>query len=296
MKLWIVVNEFLRTAKFLELEEKFKNAAVKLNVDCSVVTNSDCLITCGSQGILTGVIPCNDDPVLFWDKDIHLAEVLELNGHNVYNNAAAIADCDDKSLTAIRLAGLGIHIPKTIISPMTYNNIGYSNLTFVENAASVLDFPIIVKRVFGSFGAGVFMCNDINELKTVISENSDCRLIYQEYISSSCGKDIRLQVVGDKVVAAMYRYSDDDFRANITNGGKMLPYEPDDAEIELALRAAGKLNLDFAGIDILFGENGPVLCEVNSNAHFKNIDDCTGSDVACDIISYIVSSEKNNIK
>lgn len=295
MKLWIIVNEYLRTAKFLELEYKFKKAATHIGIDYSIVTNSDCLVSCDSQNICTGVIPPNTDPVLFWDKDIHLAHSLEMNGHTVYNNADAIAFCDDKSLTSIKLAGLGIRMPKTFISPMTYSNIGYNNISFLDEIIRTLSFPIIAKRVFGSFGAGVYLCNNIEELKYVTIRNSDSRLIFQEYISSSSGKDIRLQVVGNKVVASMYRYSDNnDFRANISNGGKMSPYNPTESEIKMAVDVANSLNLDFAGIDILFGENEPVLCEVNSNAHFKNIDDCTGSDVAYDIIRHIIKSEQRN--
>lgn len=297
MKLWIVVNEYLRTAKFLELEEKFRQAAKNLGIEYAIVTNSDCLISCDSQNICTGAIPHNNDPVLFWDKDILLAQSLENTGHNVYNNADAIACCDDKSLTAIKLAGLGISIPKTYISPMTYNNIGYNNISFLNDITHVLEFPMVVKRIFGSFGSGVYKCDNIEELTKVTLANSDSRLIYQEYISTSFGKDIRLQVVGDKVVASMYRYSvNNDFRANITNGGNMAPYEPTDSEADMAINVAKALKLNFAGIDILFGEKGPVLCEVNSNAHFKNIDDCTGSDVAYSIISHIIESENNLIQ
>ena len=48
------------------------------------------------------------------------------------------------------------------------------------------------------------------------------------------------------------------------------------------------MGLDFAGVDILFGEDGPVVCEVNSNAHMKNIYDCTGIDVSDFIIRYVI--------
>ncbi|MFW5676022.1 MAG: ATP-grasp domain-containing protein, partial [Acetivibrio ethanolgignens] len=60
----------------------------------------------------------------------------------------------------------------------------------------------------------------------------------------------------------------------------MKAYEPTEEEKRLAVRACQALGLDFAGVDILFGEAGPVVCEVNSNAHFKNIYDCTGVNVA----------------
>ena len=95
-------------------------------------------------------------------------------------------------------------------------------------------------------------------------------------------------MVGDKVVTAMERINQDDFRANITNGGSMKKYEPTKEQCEMAINVCRELKLDFAGVDIMFGkDNEPILCEVNSNAHFKNIFDCTGVNVADFILQYI---------
>ena len=91
------------------------------------------------------------------------------------------------------------------------------------------------------------------------------------------------------MVAAMRRYSDNDFRANITNGGHMEGYEPEETACLLAVRACQAAGCDFAGVDLLFTENGFLVCEVNSNAHFKNLYDCTGTDTADYIMEYISS-------
>ena len=195
-------------------------------------------------------------------------------------------------MSAIAIAGCGIRIPKTYISPMTYSNIGYTNLDFLKKIAENIGFPMIVKEAYGSFGQQVYICRNYEELVDIVSSVHSEAMLFQEYIKSSHGRDVRLQVVGGKVTTAMYRYSvSDDFRANITNGGKMLPYTANEKEKEFALSIAEKLGLDFCGVDMLFGENEePVLCEINSNAHFVNIDNCTGSDTAKDIISYIISN------
>jgi RimK family alpha-L-glutamate ligase len=112
--------------------------------------------------------------------------------------------------------------------------------------------------------------------------------VYQEFIQSSFGKDIRLHVVGDEVVATMMRKSEIDFRANVTNGGKMYQYTPTEEQAALAVKSAKLLGADFAGVDLLFGENDePIICEVNSNAHMKNILSCTGVDVSEFIMDYI---------
>ena len=70
----------------------------------------------------------------------------------------------------------------------------------------------------------------------------------------------------------MYRHSDTDFRANITNGGVASPIELTAAQQELALAAAQAVGATFAGVDLLFGENEePLVCEVNAAAHIRNI-------------------------
>lgn len=290
MKLWIVVNNFLRTDKFIQHEHKFEKAVSKLDVDYEIVTNDQCMALCSTDCVTTGKIPANDDPVLFWDKDIRLGKALEYSGHRLFNSTDAIQLCDDKTLTALAIGGRGLKIPHTVIAPMTYSGIGYPNIDFVDYIVDRIGFPMIVKEAFGSFGAQVYKCTNYYQLLSIIKQHGDNQLLFQENIDHSLGRDVRIQVVGENVVSAMYRYSDNgDFRANISNGGCMKAYEPNDDQRNLAINSVKDLGLDFAGVDILFGNNNePVLCEVNSNAHFINIDNCTGSDVAFDIIKYIL--------
>ena len=101
--------------------------------------------------------------------------------------------------------------------------------------------------------------------------------ILQKFIAGSAGRDIRIEVVGGKVAAAVRRENQNDFRANVTNGGRMEPYTPSEEEEQTALTACESLGLTFGGVDIL---EGGYLCEVNSNAHIINIMNCTGIDIA----------------
>ena len=133
------------------------------------------------------------------------------------------------------------------------------------------------------------MVKDPEELRSKVKQLGTKPVLFQEYVATSFGKDIRLQVVGKQVIASMYRYSaDGDFRANLSIGGRMKAYIPTEDQCELALRCCEIIGLDFAGVDFLFGENDvPIVCEVNSNAHFKNIFDCTGVNAADAIIAHI---------
>lgn len=228
------------------------------------------------------------DFVVFWDKDIPLAKALEELRIPLFNGASSIAACDDKGLTHQILAQSGIPMPVTIPIPMTYSGIGYHRFPFLNQIEQALSYPFVLKECFGSFGAQVYLINHRQEAEEWLMRLAGKPLLAQEYISTSTGRDVRVQVVGGQVVTAMLRYNDKDFRANITNGGSMKAYSPTPEQRVLAIRACALLHLDFAGVDLLFGENRqPVLCEVNSNAHFKNIYDCTGVNVADAIMEYI---------
>lgn len=292
MKGYLVVNQFLHSGKFHELYEWFSNAAAERGISLFVKTNAElmpCLMNEPDENEFQDV-----DFILFWDKDIRLAKYLENCGCHVYNSASAIETCDDKSLTHLVLAKNGIPMPKTCIAPMTYENIGYTDVAFLDKVIEKLGLPMVVKECFGSFGQQVYLCHTKEEILDKMTRT----VIFQEFIESSKGRDIRLQVVGDRVITGMYRYSENgDFRANITNGGKMKPYQWSKEEEELALACVHAIGLDFAGVDILFGENQkPIICEVNSNAHFKNIYDCTGVNTAEAILDYILYKEEKKHK
>lgn len=278
---WLVVNGFLKTRKFSELTELFVSAARKAEVELNVIANTDLIVDTGKA--LEG----KPDFILFWDKDIHLGRFLEQQGIPLYNPISAIRTCDDKRLTHLALLEKKIPMPRTILAPMTYANLGFTDLDFLTVVEKELSFPLVLKEAFGSFGEQVALVEDRDELRYRIQNTQTTELLFQQYIETSRGRDLRLQVVGDRVVAAMFRHSETDFRANITAGGTMECYEPTEEECALAIRAAKAVGACFAGVDLLFGPDGPLVCEVNSNAHFKNMRDCTGVNVAEKMINYI---------
>lgn len=289
---WLIINGFLHSSKFNEIHKWLLDAAKKHNIELEIKSNDAVLISLSEDINFIEQIPVNRRPefVLFWDKDIRLAQALEKMGLQVFNSSESIARCDDKSLMHLLLSKEHIPMPETIIAPMTYPNIGYTDISFLETIENRLQYPIVIKECFGSFGQQVYLAHNRSELEQQVRALQGKPFLFQKFISYSAGRDVRLQVVGEQVVASMYRYaSDGDFRANITNGGSMKPYEPTEEEKNLAVRCCKILGLDFAGVDLLFGENETMLvCEVNSNAHFKNIYDCTGVNTADYIIKYII--------
>ena len=298
---WLIVNRFLYTTKFSELYKWICDAAELYNVELSLYTNAELQFNIGGATDNCNNMFCRvakPDFVLFYDKDLRLAQMLEKQGIRLFNCSKAIELCDDKSLMHLELAGQ-VPMPDTYCAPFTYENIGYTDTAFVDNMFKLLGAPLVVKEVFGSFGQQVYLCDSPDSVNALFQRIGGKRVLFQRFIKSSFGRDLRLNVVGDEVIAAMYRYNEHgDFRANISNGGSMKPHVPTEHESELAIKTAKLLNLDFCGVDLLFAEDeSPLLCEVNSNAHFKSIYQCTGVNAAEAIIRHIVHTlDKNGAK
>ena len=290
---WLIYNGGLRTPKYMELNELYAAAAKKLGIEVELIANDE-LHPCIENGqTQLKSIKERSTPqfILFLDKDIRLAKQLEKMGYRLFNSSQVIENCDDKMLTFQVLADHNIKMPKTLFAPLYFygTGTGEPNLNFTLTLEKELGYPMVIKETFGSFGAQVYLVHNRSELIAKQKELIYKPHLYQEFIQTSIGRDVRIYVVGEKVVASMYRHSETDFRANISNGGAMQPYVPNKAFCQMAIDATKALGADFTGVDLLFGEDGePVLCEVNSNAHIKNIYDCTGIDVAEFIFKYIL--------
>ena len=266
---------------------RLETALLRAGVNARVLKNTECTVTLAPAVSVEPV--CAGDVVLFWDKDTRLARALECAGAAVYNSAAAVALCDDKSETHRVLAEHGIPMPKTLLAPMTYVEVDEAIEPFLAAAESELGFPLVVKECFGSLGEQVYLAKTREQLRTLAYGMRHRPFLLQEFIRDAAGEDKRLYVVGDRVIAAMKRMNPSDFRANIAHGGKALAYTPTPEEETLAVRCCHLLGLRFGGVDLL---QGGLVCEVNSNAQMAGITACTGVDVAGVIVEEVLRLEE----
>lgn len=293
----LVVNGYMRTAKFEDIKNLYIEAGQRQNIEIEVwYTDEVCYGIKDNHEPFINQNIGDKQFIIFLDKDVMLAKHLEELGLKVFNSSSAIAACDHKGMTMMALKGSGISTAKTLMAPLVFKGMFDESKEdlYIEKIEEVLNYPLVVKECYGSFGIQVYLVQGKEELIKIRRKLIDIPHLYQEFIESSKGRDVRIHVVGGKVVASMLRSNEGDFRANITNGGSMYEYEPSESFKEVAILACKYLGLDFAGVDLMFGRRDePILCEVNSNAHIRNILELTGINVADKIMEYIKEVTKD---
>ncbi len=223
-------------------------------------------------------------------KGLYISKILEEKGHTVINSFESSRICADKLLTTLALAKAGIPTPRTLVA---------FDIESGLEALEQLRYPAVIKPVIGSWGRFVALLKDRQTARSIMEERVFMGALYQtfyiqEYIEKIDKKDIRSFVVGDRVIAAIYRVAvKDELRTNTALGGRAEPC-PITPEIEnLSLRAAEAVGGNGVyGIDILIGDKGMVVNEVNHTVEFHTTVPVTGIDVPGLIIDYVLERVK----
>lgn len=268
----------------IRLKEEFE----KLGVDIDIKRNSFFPCQVGANGSLRLDLQSYDFCV-YWDKDKYVLKALALQDFPVFNSHDAITTCDDKMLTYLALCNKGIKMAKTLPGLLCYDNNAVVDEDTSAYIGKTLGYPLIVKESYGSLGKGVYLAHNSSELLTILEKVKNVPHLFQEYIATSYGKDLRVIVVGDKVLGGMIRQSNNDFRSNLAAGGHGISYPLDEKIEKLALKIASILGLDYCGIDLLFGADKEfIVCEVNSNAFFYGFENATKINVAKAYVEHIL--------
>ena len=287
---WILykndINESYETQK---LVDEFEKQGIKVRVvhpdDIDIFVDRDdrksILVAGRTRQLPDFVMPRTGSGTTYFIKAI--IRHLERLGVVLINGSDAIDNVKDKLYTQQILGESKLPVPKTLLVKHPIN------LEWVETN---INFPVIIKTLSGSFGAGVFLAENKKQLEQLVKmaeiTKKSYNIIVQEFIKDSWGKDIRVFVLNKKVIGCMMRQStDDDFRANITRGGEGIPYQITD-EIEwLGGESARLLHLDIAGVDLLFNNGSYSICEVNSSPGFEGMDKFTKTNIAEDIVNFV---------
>ncbi len=282
----ILVNAYATLRGIAYQSERIKEELSALGVEVDIKKNDSFAATIREGGGVESVAS-EYDFCVYLDKDKYVSDILEGAGLRLFNSHRAICDCDDKMTTLIRLAKAGIPTPKTLPGLLCYTDGATVSDITIDRIICELGLPLIVKECYGSLGKEVYKADTRKELVEISNRLIKKPHLYQRLVKTSVGRDIRVIAIGGAVKGAMLRKSSSDFRSNIELGGVGEGYPQDDKLVALCERVAEVIGLDYCGIDILFGEDGYLVCEVNSNAFFGGIEGVTGLNIAKEYAEYI---------
>ncbi len=215
----------------------------------------------------------------------------EMQGVYTPSSSIAITRSRDKLRSLQLLARSGVGIPKTVFTRNTAD--------FDDLIDQVGELPVIIKLASGTHGNGVVMADTKKAAKSVLQafyvmDDDGTNILLQEFVKESAGTDIRVFIVGGKVIASMKRQSlDDDFRSNLHQGGEGVAVKLTDEERKTALKAAKAMGLSVCGVDLMQSDRGPLVLEVNSSPGF-GIEKVTGRNVAGPILDYVEQNAKRS--
>ncbi|MEO8762476.1 MAG: 30S ribosomal protein S6--L-glutamate ligase [Bacteroidia bacterium] len=200
----------------------------------------------------------------------------------------ALVRSRDKLRSLQILARAGVGMPKTVFANKTKD---------VDQMIELVGgTPCIIKLLEGTQGIGVILAENHKAAKSVIEAfiKLNAAMLVQEFIKEAKGADIRAFIVDGQVVGAMKRQAKEgEFRSNLHQGGSATVIELTAEERSTAIKAAKKLGLGIAGVDMLQSERGPLVMEVNSSPGLEGIEKATGLDIAGKIIEYVERNEFN---
>ena len=235
--------------------------------------------------VYDAVIPRIGASVTFYG--LAVLRQFEMMGVYPLNESVAIGRSRDKLRSMQILARDGIGLPVT-----TFAHDPKETEEVVKLAGGA---PLVVKLLEGTQGIGVVLADTDRSAKSVIEafRGVNVNILVQEFIKEAGGSDLRVLVIGGKVVAAMKRQgAEGEFRSNLHRGGtaQMVKISPE--ERSTAVRAAKSLGLNVCGVDMLRTNHGAVVMEVNSSPGLEGVEKATGIDIAGKVIEFLEKEAK----
>ena len=293
MEVWILFNEEIGAASSEAFEvRRFLDEGREMGIDVKVYNPEqfDLLVTAEARTsvLIDGeAVPLPDyilprtyviDTGYF---ALAVIRQLERLGVRTFNSSASIEMVADKLHTHQVLVESGLPNPITMLAKFPVNT---------DLVEELIGFPVVVKTLLGVNGTGVFLIEShsaFEDLMTLIGEtNPNIQLIFQQFIAKSKGRDLRLFVVDGTVVASMERRAaPGGFKANYSQGGSVVEFVPDEEAKKLAIKTAQLLDLQVAGIDLLYDDHGYTVCEANSFPGFKGLESCCDVNIPREIFT-----------
>lgn len=225
------------------------------------------------------------DFVLYRCRKYLLSRQFESMGISVFNSSKVCEICNDKALTYQFISSLSIPMVPSL---------------FVENKQLVevlgrQQEDVVVKAVAGHGGSQVCLVKpkDAHSLQEAVKIMDGERAVIQPLIKGR-GQDLRVYILGDKIIAAVLRSANSGFKSNFSLGGSVALYELSQSEIELVQKIMAQLSLDYAGIDFIVGEDGRLIFnEIEDVVGARMLYQCSDLDVVPMYLAYVKQQVNN---
>lgn len=228
---------------------------------------------------------------VYTDMGASLISRFQSAGAYVAPTPQALTLARDKWMALGALQEVGVPVPHSAI---------VNDFEDLDHAVNILGgYPIIVKLLESTHGAGVMLANDRQSALSLIDAFTSLNkaVMIQKFIKESKGSDIRVIVCDGEVVAAMQRLpAKGEFRSNLHRGGQGKKVKLSIQEQEVAIASAKAIDLDYTGVDILRSNDGPMVLEVNASPGLEGIENVTGIDVAGAIVKMVEKKVKDKWK
>ncbi len=240
-----------------------------------------------SLSVLDAIIPRISVETNFYG--IAVVRQFEAMGIFTLNSSQGILNARDKLRTMQILAQNQLPFPNSIVS--------HNALNVESNIQSLGGAPVVVKLLEGMQGIGTVLAESEKSAYSVVETllSLKTNIMLQEFIAESKGCDIRVFVLGNKIIATMERTAKEgDFRSNLHRGGTSQKIEISLSQEEMSKLAANKIGLNMAGVDLIRSKEKTMILEVNSCPGLEGIEKTSGVNIASDIIKFIEENYKKN--
>ncbi len=209
---------------------------------------------------------------------------LERLGMFIVNPPLSIERSVDKYHALALMEERGLPVPQTIVTESSDEAL---------RAFRELGSDVVIKPLFGSRGKGSARVTDLDVAERLFRAIAFYHgVLYLQKFIPHGNSDIRAFVIGDKVVAAMHRVMPTNWKTNVSLGAKPVSLNLGEELERLAVKAAEVIGCKIAGIDILEGEDGPVIIELNSQPGWRGLQSVTSVNIGEEIVRFVVSRLK----
>jgi gamma-F420-2:alpha-L-glutamate ligase len=203
-----------------------------------------------------------------------LSRHLEMMGIPVFNNYQVSSICNDKRMTYQYVSSAGVRMMDAIFCDTGYRG--------------EIAFPAVVKPSGGKGGKHVYLVRDMEEYLGAVNTMPKSPIVIQR-VADNPGKDLRVYVIGRRILASMLRISDSDFRSNFCLGGRAEEYRLSIEETAVVNRIIDLFNFGFVGIDFVFDSGGMVFNEIEDVVGSRMLYSKTSINVVSEYLDFILS-------